>query len=146
FLYKHISYDLIGALPPDTPSVQGTRLLREHFPAGILGPTTILLVNPHVDFSSSEGKALVGAVTDRLREQADQLNLADIRSLTAPLGITEAAKRGLVGSNTSETVRQGVLEHEAVQTYTTSLGEARHIGTRLDLTFAQSPFAQHSMD
>src|SRR5262249_38103723 len=47
-LYQHLSYDLIGDLPTDAPSVAGTRALEEHFPSGLLGPLTVLVVNPQV--------------------------------------------------------------------------------------------------
>src|SRR5262249_27890411 len=97
-LYNRLSYDLIRGLPADAPSVAGTRVLQEHFPAGVMGPVTVLLVNPGVDFSGPQGRELVRRVTDGLRERKDEFALADIRSLTAPLGITKAAEHAFSGS------------------------------------------------
>ena len=58
-LRNHLSYDLIGDLPDSAPSVVGTQMLRAHFPAGIIGPATLLLVDPQVDFRTAQGQALV---------------------------------------------------------------------------------------
>jgi RND superfamily putative drug exporter len=144
--YEHISYDLIGELPPKAPSVRGTKLLQEHFPPGVIGPVTVLLVDPNVDFGSPQGRQIVGTVIDRLRQQQEELDLADIRSLTAPLGITEAAAHAFAGSDVPASIRQSAIEREALDTYTTSLGEGRRTGTRFDLVLSQSPFARRSMD
>jgi RND superfamily putative drug exporter len=143
--YHRLSYDLIGNLPATAPSVAGTRVLQEHFPAGIMGPVTVLLVDDHVDFSKEQGQKIVGRLTERLRAEKDDLGLADVRSLTAPLGITQAARelRRTEGSDKAsrEAVHRAVLER-----YVTSLGARNSIGTRLDLILTQSPFAQWSMD
>src|SRR5207249_1353371 len=96
-LYNHLSYDFIGNLPASSASVVGTRALEEHFPSGLMGPTTVLLVDPKVDFRNPQGRALVEQLSNRLQERKDELGLADLRSLTAPLGITEAARRAFTG-------------------------------------------------
>ena len=88
-LYNHLSYDFIGNLPANAPSVIGTQALEEHFPAGLMGPTTVLLVNRNVDFRSAQGHELVAELTRHLEERRNELGLADLRSLTAPLGITD---------------------------------------------------------
>ncbi len=144
-LYNHVSYDLIGSLPADAPSVVGTRVLREHFPAGLMGPLTVLIVNPHVDFTSPEGEALVRTITDRLHARQKELGLADVRSLTAPLGITSAAQRGAAGLNVPQEARQEAMQRAARERYATDLGGRKKIGTRLDLILEQSPFAPQSV-
>jgi RND superfamily putative drug exporter len=144
--YEHLSYDLIGALPAKAPSVAGTRILQEHFPAGVMGPVTVLLVDNDIDFSKTRGKELVAGLTGELKDRGEELGLADIRSLTAPLGVTAAAKEGpFAGLNLpAETVHrateQGALEH-----YVTSLGERKKTGTRLELILKQSPFSRLSV-
>jgi RND superfamily putative drug exporter len=145
-LYNRLSYDLIGTLPPNDPSVVGTRVLQEHFPAGLMGSTSVLLVNPHIDFSSERGKALVKRFTDRLREQKEELGLADIRSLTAPLGITRASEGAAAGIKVSEESKKEVRERLARERYVTDLGERAKIGTRLDLILEQSPFSHRSIE
>src|SRR5262249_43941465 len=101
-VYNRLNSDLIRELPAGGPSLAGTRLLEEHFPAGITGPVIALLINPQTDFSSPQGESLVGQLTNRLRAQRTDLGLADVRSLTAPLGITEAAARDVSGLNVPE--------------------------------------------
>lgn len=86
-----LSYDLIGNLPSNAPSVLGTKVLREHFPAGIMGSVTVLIANQRIDFGDSEGEKLVRELTNRLRARGTELGLADVRSQSAPLGATSAA-------------------------------------------------------
>jgi RND superfamily putative drug exporter len=142
-LYNHINYDIIGELPPDAPSVQATRLLQEHFPTGTIGPVTVLLVDYQADFSSPDGQAVVRQVTDQLWAQREQLDLADIRSLTAPLGVGPTASRAL--THLSGSAREAV-QRQAVANYTTSLGERNNVGARLDLVLTDSPFSRRSID
>jgi RND superfamily putative drug exporter len=146
FFYGHASYDLLSSLPADAPSVAGTRALQGHFPAGLMGATTVLLVNPGVDFSTEAGEAMVGELTERLTQRRDELGLADIRSLTTPLGVTEAADRALASLTVpAETVRETV-RREALAHYVTDFGERAEIGTRLDLVLAENPFSRRSID
>jgi RND superfamily putative drug exporter len=145
-LYNHISYDMIGTLPADASSAAGTRILQEHFPAGIFGPVNVLLIDPKVDFSGEEGRALVGQLTDRLHAQRELLGLADVRSLTAPLGITQAAAHPFADLNVPEDVRKEAVEHAALDYYVTDLGERKKIGTRLDLILQQSPFSRQTIE
>jgi RND superfamily putative drug exporter len=143
--HNHLSYDVISDLPKSSPSVQGTQVLQEHFPAGILGPVQALLVNPHLDFGSPQGRAVIEQVTDRLHERQQDLGLADVRSLTAPLGVTSAAQRGLASFQVSPEARREVVEKAARERYLTDLGERQKIGTRLDLVLTHAPFSHQSI-
>jgi RND superfamily putative drug exporter len=145
-LNNHLSYDLIAELPPDAPSQTGTRLLQEHFPAGILGTITVLLVDRQADFAAPSGRAMVEKLTDQLRDQKQDLGLADVRSLIAPLGISEASKHAFVGSKVPADVRQEAIDRFAKDHYTTSIGERARIGTRLDLILQDGPFSQQSLN
>ena len=144
--YHRISYDMIGNLPSTATSLAGTRTLENHFPAGVMGPVTVLLVDPAVDFSKPQGRAIVQRLTERLRERKDELGLADVRSLSAPLGITEAAKNPFAGLDVPAEARREAAERMVLERYVTDLGERKKIGTRVDLILAQSPFAQTSID
>ncbi len=144
--YGRLSYNLIGVLPSGAPSVAGTRLLQQHFPAGIVGPVNVLLVNENVDFSGPEGRAVVERITDRLRAGKDALGLADVRSLTAPLGITPAAQRGMAGFHLPKEARGEVVEQAAERHYVTDLGGRNKVGTRLDLVLEQGPFSDQSVE
>src|SRR5262249_44127979 len=128
-LSDRLSYDLVGNLPPDAPSVAGTRLLQEHFPPRIVGPTTVLLLNPPGDFRSDSGRAVVARLTDRLRERREDLGLADVRSLTAPLGITDGAGRDFSGLRVSAEARREGLQRAALAHYVGGL-QGRYDVTR----------------
>jgi RND superfamily putative drug exporter len=149
-LYNHLSYDFIGNLPANAPSVIGTRALEAHFPAGLMGPTTVLLKDPRVDFSKPKGQALVKELTDQLQKRKQPLGIADLRTLTAPLGITEAAQKAFAGSlagmNLPQEAIQGALKRESRDRYVTDFGERGKIGTRVDLIFQEDPFSRRAVD
>jgi putative drug exporter of the RND superfamily len=145
-LYNQVTFDVISNLPADSSSQAGTRLLQEHFPAGIVGTASILLVDPHMDFSSIEGRAVVEKVTDQLRERKDELGLADVRSLTSPLGITAQAGHDYSGLDAPAEVRRESVEREAKAHYIAGLGNAERTATRLDLVLNHSPFTRKSIE
>ncbi|HMC64704.1 MAG TPA: MMPL family transporter, partial [Gemmataceae bacterium] len=144
--YHYTTYDIVGNLPANAPSVAGTRALEEHFPAGITGPVTVLLVNNKVDFSTERGRALAEELTGQLRDQREELGLADLRSVTAPLGITQAAERVFTGLDVPKEAIQKAIQQEAIARYTTDFGERAKIGTRIDLILNQNPFSRQSID
>jgi RND superfamily putative drug exporter len=148
--YNHLSYDFIGNLPASAPSVVGTRVLEAHFPAGLMGPTTVLLKDHRVDFSKPEGQTLVKELTDQLEKRKKELGIADVRSLTAPLGLSEGAQRAFAesfaGMNLSKQAIQEALKREALNRYVTDFGERGKIGTRLDLIFHEDPFSRRAVD
>ncbi len=146
FLYNHLSYDIINDLPAGAASTAGTRVLEQEFPPGMVGPVTLLIVDPHADFNSVQGRAAIGRLTDRLREQKQQLGLSDIRSLTAPLGITETAERDFSGLDLPKEARQVETLRAAGAYYLTDLGGRTKNGTRLELVLEQSPFAHRSVE
>ncbi len=146
FLYNHLSYDMIGDLPADATSGAGTRLLQEKFPAGMVGPVTVLVVDPKVDFGSDQGRALVGKITDRLRNEKQTLGLADVRSLAAPLGITAQSENDFSGIAVPKEEREQAVQQAARAHYLTDLGGRAKVGTRLELVLDQSPFSRKSVD
>lgn len=139
------NYDVVSNLPPDSPSVAGTRVLQEHFPAGIMGPLTVLIVAPNVDFHSEEGRKAVDALTQRLIDERDELGIADARSLTKPLGINIDPEHIFTSYDIPpEAVKQGVQEL-ATNRYTSSLGQRHYIATRLEILFKDNPYAYSSI-
>jgi putative drug exporter of the RND superfamily len=140
-LYDRLSYDLIGNLPASAPSVAGTQVLHEHFPGGVLGQVTVLMVQPKYDFSGEAGQELVEQITTQLHRQEDALGIADLRTQTSPLGTTKQADEALKNLNRPiEVVRQ-----KAFNRFVTSLGERDYIGTKLDIVATLSPFAPKSI-
>jgi RND superfamily putative drug exporter len=136
-----LAYDVVTNLPASSPSVRGVQVLKEHFPQGILGPVTILLVNDRMDFASEQGHEQIEKLTDALRARQTELNLADIRTLTSPLGITPAAKRGVADLDVPEATRTKALRREAIEHYTTALDGRKRIGTRIEIVLHKDPFA-----
>jgi RND superfamily putative drug exporter len=141
-----LAYDLVGNLPSNAPSVTGVKVLREHFPEGILGPVVVLILNDKVDFDSAEGREVVTHLTDQLQQKMGDLHLADIRSLTKPLGIHVSTAEALAKVEGSEEQRQRVFREQSLQRYATDLGGRKRVGTRLDLVFDQNPFSRESVD
>jgi putative drug exporter of the RND superfamily len=88
----------------------------------------------------------VEQLTDRLVKQKEDLGLADLRSLTLPLGITRAAKDAAGTTDLSEETVQEGIRRLALERYVTDLGERAKNGTRLDLILEQSPFSRQSIE
>jgi putative drug exporter of the RND superfamily len=143
--YDKLSYDLIGSLPANARSVTGTRELQAHFPAGVIGPITALLVDPQVDFGAAQGRELVKRLTDRLSAEEQELGLADVRSLTAPFGAATATANPFAGLNLPEATVREAIHRASLQRYVTDLGERAKIGTRFDLILKGSPFSRDSI-
>jgi RND superfamily putative drug exporter len=145
-LYNHVTYDLIANLPADSTSTVGTHLLQEHFPAGIVGTASMLLVDSHADFRTPQGRTIVEKLTEQLRERKDDLGLADVRSLTSPLGITKRAGHDYSGIDVTAEVRRESTEREARTHYVTGIGKSEGTATRLDLILNRSPFSRQSIE
>jgi len=84
-------------------------------------------------------------MTDRLRAEKEQLGLADVRSLTAPLGITEVATQAFASVHLSREARKEGERRAALANYVANIDEGIRDATRLDLVLAQSPFARQSI-
>jgi RND superfamily putative drug exporter len=91
----NLEFDLVKRLPASASSLSGIETLKEHFPPGMTGPVIVLIQKPGVDFRRKEGLALVATLTDRLNRLKKDLGIADIRSLTRPLGTSDAAQDAL---------------------------------------------------
>ncbi|MCS7166765.1 MAG: MMPL family transporter [Gemmatales bacterium] len=80
--------DVCAEVQPYAPSRRGLDIIRQHFPAGELGPLTILLVAPP-DVSDHKLREHLLAISQRL-SQLD--NIQDVRSLVRPLGKLNATR------------------------------------------------------
>lgn len=143
-LRNDLSYDLIGDLPADAPSVVGTRILTEHMPPGILGPVNVLVVCKNTDFHGPQGRAIIEHITQRLRDQSKQLGIADVRSYTSPLG-SAAAAATMEDLHVSPAVRQELMDRTARDYYLTDLGGRTDIGARFDIILQNNPFCMACM-
>jgi putative drug exporter of the RND superfamily len=140
-LAGRLNYDWVENLPPSAPSVAGTQALQDHFPAGLMGTTSVLLVNPKARFDRDDGRALVAQVSDALVQRRQQLGITDLRTLTRPLGISGAGEKSLQHLDLSQQALKEGLRQEGRKHFTTDLGERGAIGTRLEVTFAHNPFS-----
>ena len=90
---NQFTYDLVSEMSPDRPSVVGTRVMEQHFPAGEVGPVTVLAFKTNGDFDSTEG---AGSGLDRIRSLTATFESIDgvenVRSLSQPLGKRKGKK------------------------------------------------------
>ena len=135
-----ISYDLVRELPADRVSVEGTVMLREHFPAGETGPVTVVVYHPQGAFDTEAGERQIALLTKLLY---DFDGVVSVRSITEPLGdkpgtgntpLTAAGRRKLAARKHPRT--------EA--TYLTQVPELRGQVTRLDVVTRYEPFSREA--
>lgn len=144
--HQYVSYGFISNLPADAPSVVGTLALQSHFPGGITGPVTVLIQSKESDFQSSDGTDIVASLSDWLKEHQDELQLADVRSVANPLGITEAADHAFDGLSRVQTIsRRSVLRNRANDLYVSHADSVAGQVTRMELVFRHDPFARDSI-
>jgi RND superfamily putative drug exporter len=77
------NYSQTADLRANAPSIIGTRIVERYFAAGELGPSTVLIQHPRINFRSEQGLNLVEALSKRL---ALVPNVAEVRAVSRPLG------------------------------------------------------------
>jgi RND superfamily putative drug exporter len=143
--YNHLNYDLVGNLPRHAPSVAGTKKLEEHFPAGTMAPVNLLIKNEAVDFRSPDGIEAVEELTKSIDEHRDELQVADVRSLAAPLG-TSLGKSPAEGGTGRKLLTAAAVRRRAINYYvSTDSALANHV-TRLELELTLDPFSEKAID
>ncbi len=88
-----VSFNLLADLGPESPSVQGTQMLQQHFPPGYVGPILVLGVREQGDWLSPEARRQIEWLDRQLRSLP---GVALVRSAAAPLG--QRAQGPLSGS------------------------------------------------
>ena len=137
--YSNLSYGLLSDLSRNSPSVRGTRAVREHFPAGATGSITVLLRNDEVDFSDEEtGIAWIDELTQSLFDRKRELQLADIRTVAHPLGGVEKLIEMPAGG------KRRVAMQKSLEYYVSETNLATHV-TRLEMTAELDPFSRDSI-
>jgi len=147
-----LSYGLLSQLPTSAPSVAGTATLERHFPGGAIGPMTVLIRNEQVDFTTSEGRKLAEEFTNRLYMRRGELQLADIRSVSQPLG-----RSAFLGASLDDplvrqmvylliqNVGKSVVEKRSVEHYVSHTPEHYGHVTRMDLVLEADPLSRDSI-
>ncbi len=139
--YQDESYNPIGDLPRDVPSVAGTKALEQHFPRGFQGTLTLFLRNDQVDFSGIKGNDLINELTQKISKNRGALGIADVRSVAQPLGITSTGD----AAQESSTLGRAVVRSRASKYYVSRVkGWAKHL-TRLDLVLAHDPLTPEAI-
>ncbi|HEY0982045.1 MMPL family transporter [Schlesneria sp.] len=141
--YSHLSYGLLSDLSVNSPSVQGTEAVRNHFPAGATGSITVLLKNDDVDFTDeATGFAWIDELTEAIstEEKRNELQLADIRTVSRPLGGKEERILDMAAGGRRRVAMQKSLEY-----YVSSVNHPTHV-TRLEMTAELDPFARDSIE
>jgi RND superfamily putative drug exporter len=77
------NYRATAELPPSSESLQGLAAIQRHFTAGEIGPVTVLLVSD-TPWDNADGLLQIDHLS---RGFARMDNIAEIRSLTQPLGV-----------------------------------------------------------
>lgn len=131
-----LSYGSLAELPPDAPSRAGTTALTDHFAAGEAGPVTLLLHTPGFDYRTNEGIDAVEVLTRRLAARRDELGLADIRSLSHPLGLGQPT----IWEQSIFLIRW--CKRRAFENYVSDRGPLAGQATRVDFVFRDDPFTR----
>ncbi len=143
----YLSYGLLSELPRDNPSVVGAKAVQTHFPAGVAGPVTILLKNADVDFA--DDSIILDSITDRLIDKQGELQLADVRNRTHPLGLhastDDEEESGDSKQNFFSMARNRVRNQKVREYYVSQAEGLEGQVARIDVIFQDDPFSRNSI-
>jgi RND superfamily putative drug exporter len=134
-----ITYDLLNEMRADRPSVAGSRLLREHFPAGETGPVIVLVDRRDADFRATEGRDEIAELTEEFLKLE---GVAAVRSATQPFGHPFRGLGSLLGGGASKVLAANTSR--AKDTYVTPVAELNGAVARFDLILADEPFSREA--
>ena len=136
--HSHLSYGLLAELPQDEASVIGAKAIQSHFPAGYVDPVKVLVRCDSVNFTRTPGINLIENLTLSLRNQGDELGIADVRSVSHPQG-------GEEGIRAFNPVERRTYQDRFIRHYVSEQEELRSGTTRLEIVFTEDPFARDSI-
>jgi RND superfamily putative drug exporter len=131
------NYSQLTDLSPDQPSIVGSKMIRRYFPAGELGPSTVLVEHPSIDFRSEAGRGVVETLS---REFAGLKNVAEVRSISRPVGVSPESFQ----ERFADRVRRPFVDPRYVSVAPVDGADLNHI-TRIDLVFKTDPFSDASL-
>lgn len=136
-LHIHTSHDLTEELRPDRPSMIGLRLLRKHFPAGDLGPITILAEREGAEFDKPAGGRQIADLTRLLYNLP---GVDSVRSLAEPLGDKPSKSRNVFNSEYRR--KLAITRHPRTKAiYLAQAPQLEGDVTRLDVIPKDDPFS-----
>ena len=145
--YGHLSYGLLSELPDTAASVHGAKALQKHFAAGEMAPIDVILSVPGADFITRKSGDHIDALkefTEAIVARKDELGLATVRSLSAPLGQRELLPNGGKGMNPLQRAREITgIRTVARKLY---LSQADPTVARIELVFEHDPFSRSSIE
>ena len=141
------SYDLLGDLGPEQPAMRGKRVFEKYFSVGDLGPSTVLIHHPKLNFRTAEGYQAIEAFAKTVRALP---NVHEVRAVSRPVG--DSVRIPPPGFLRNSLRRTGLLTEEQeraiyrmyVSTEPSDAADLDHI-TRVDVIFGTSPFATASL-
>ena len=131
------NYSQLTDLSPDQPSIIGAKMVRRYFAAGELGPSTVMIEHPKINFRSDAGRAVIEVVSKTL---AKLKNVAEVRSISRPLGLSPET----ITERMADRIRRPFVDPRYVSTAPVSADDLNHI-TRIDLIFQSDPFSDPSL-
>ncbi len=136
------NYSQLSDLDADTPSVIGTNTVRRYFAVGELSPAAALVHHPDLDFRSPAGRDTIAELSRRLLAIE---NIAEVRSLTQPLGKppSNTPDSGFINRFAGQAAGV-VAESRYVGIQPAAAVDRNHI-TRFDLVFKTDPFSEASL-
>lgn len=143
-----VTYDLLSDLPPESSSVVGTDLLREHFSPGETGPLTVLAYreaggldpDPPESISRDAIERHIPRLTAMLYNYA---GVSRVRSLAEPLG----GSPGNYGLRASLVQKMLAREHPLTKAHFLANSEAwRGKIARFDLVLGDDPFSRNAIE
>ena len=148
------SYDLLGDLADDRPSVVGARAVQRYYADGELGPSVALIEHPGLNLKTDAG---ILAIERLCADLAALPNVAEVRSASRPLGKPlPTVRRGLNPSAAALSplgaVRERATDYlvravsDPLYLSTAVAGPSRNHVARVELIFKTSPFAAASLD
>jgi putative drug exporter of the RND superfamily len=154
-----LSYGLLTDLPQDVTSVEGAKAIKEHYPEGITGPTTILIQFDHdvltqkyegddlADASTSErlSKEMTASIEDSLKRFNNlEFRVVDIRNQTYPLGMNEKPQQYL--DSLTKVAQRVAKRNFQRKTYNSTQGPLSGQVMRIDFVFNTDPFDRISIN
>lgn len=141
-----VNYRATGELSPEAESLRGLAAIQRHFTAGEVGPITVLLATTE-DWDSPAGQRQIDHLS---RGFASLPNVAEVRSLTQPLGmplidLTPCTDRDCLVTRLLVAIQPFVEDfrreiHTAAKEHYVSAGDDGRSVTRLDVVLTTDPF------
>ena len=133
-----VTYDLLGELPSDRVTRRGTKLLRENFPPGEVGPLVVLAKLPTAKLVDQDGQYLVAELSKPLYEMP---GISRIRSWYQPLGDPPGTVHFSPEGFLELTLKGSPLAKAA---FVSESGALKDRVTRLHLILKHEPFLKRS--